>query len=121
MGVPNSSVVELKDAKGTSTVGRGAISDLLVLKDREHYAYLVMDWRGFYASKKAAKGVARVGSLRGRDGYDIVEWIAAQSWSNGRVGTWGGSALGKIQFQTASQKPPHLVCAVPLIAAIGIS
>ncbi len=112
---------KLENAKGTSTVGRGAISDILVLKDREHYAYLVMDWRGFFASKKAARGVRRVGAVRGKDGYDTVEWIAKQPWSNGKVGTWGGSALGKIQFQTAIEQPPHLVCAVPMIASMGIT
>jgi predicted acyl esterase len=44
-----------------------------------------------------------------------VEWIAAQQWCDGKVGTWGPSALGAIQFSTASQHPPHLVCAVPLV------
>jgi len=112
---------QLENAKGTSTAGRGAILDLLVLKDREHYAYLVTDWRGFFASKKAARGVRRVGAIRGKDGYDTVEWIAQQPWSDGKVGTWGGSALGKIQFLTALEQPPHLVCAVPMIASMGIS
>ena len=42
-------------------------------------------------------------------------------WSNGKVGTWGPSALGKAQFDTAMERPPHLVCAVPLIAAMGIT
>lgn len=83
--------------------------------DRQRYAYLVVDWRGFYGSRAAKK--ARY--PRGRDGYDSVEWIAKQPWSNGKVGTWGGSALGKIQFDTAVERPPHLVCAVPMIAAIG--
>ncbi|PLW93710.1 MAG: hypothetical protein C0592_05205, partial [Marinilabiliales bacterium] len=54
---------------------------------------------------------------RGLDGYDAVEWIAAKPWSDGQVGTWGPSALGKIQFETAKQDPPHLVCCVPLVAA----
>jgi predicted acyl esterase len=52
-------------------------------------------------------------------GYDCVEWIAKQPWSDGKVGTWGGSALGRIQLETAIEKPPHLVCAVPLIAPLG--
>lgn len=84
--------------------------------DRSAYAYVVTDWRGFHASKAA--GVGRRRDL-GLDGYDTVEWIARQAWSDGKVGTWGGSALGKAQFDTAAKKPPHLVCAVPLIAAMG--
>jgi predicted acyl esterase len=53
---------------------------------------------------------------RGQDGYDIVEWIAQQTWSDGKIGTWGPSALGKIQYQTAKENPPHLTCCVPLVA-----
>ena len=57
---------------------------------------------------------------RGQDGHDVVEWVAAQPWCDGKVGTWGGSALGKQQLDTAAERPPHLVCAVPLIAAMGL-
>ncbi len=85
--------------------------------DRANYAYVVVDWRGFYASKDAATGMAQ--GMRGRDGFDCVEWAAAQPWCDGKVGTWGGSALGKQQFDTAAEKPPHLVCCVPLIACMG--
>ncbi|NOY81531.1 MAG: CocE/NonD family hydrolase [Kiritimatiellaeota bacterium] len=107
------------DVTNRSAVGRGSISDTLGLLDRANYAYVVVDWRGFYGSKSAMRGVKRRRWKRGYDGYDCVEWCAAQSWSNGRIGTWGGSALGKQQFDTAAQRPPHLVCCVPLIAAMG--
>ncbi len=99
--------------------GRGAISDTLGLLDREHYAYVIVDWRGFFGSKEAMDGVKRGVWKRGQDGFDCVEWIARQAWSDGKVGTWGGSALGKQQFDTAIEQPPHLVCAVPLIASLG--
>jgi predicted acyl esterase len=77
------------------------------------YAFVIADWRGFYGSISAWSG----NYDRGKDGYDLVEWIATQSWSNGKIGTWGPSALGKIQFQTAKKRPPHLVCCVPLVAS----
>jgi predicted acyl esterase len=84
--------------------------------DRAHYAYVVVDWRGFFGSKNAGRvGAAR----RGLDGFDVVEWAAAQSWCDGKVGTWGPSALGRIQLDTAQEAPPHLVCCVPLVAPIG--
>jgi uncharacterized protein len=79
--------------------------------DTSAYHYVFVDWRGFYGS--AAAAVA--GYDRGLDGYDIVEWLAVQSFSNGKIATFGGSALGMIQFQTARHKPPHLVCAAPSI------
>lgn len=79
-----------------------------------NYIFVVADWRGFYGSKKAAY----TGNPdRTRDGYSTVEWIASQSWSNGKVGTWGASALGKVQYQTAKGNPPHLTCICPLVAA----
>ncbi len=79
--------------------------------DTMRYHYVFVDWRGFFGSSDATVP----GYDRGLDGYDAVEWIAAQPWCNGKVATYGGSALGKIQFQTARHQPPHLVCAMPMI------
>ena len=76
------------------------------------YNFVITDWRGFYGSSLAYVA----GYDRGLDGYDLVEWIAQQPWSNGKIGTYGASALGKIQFKTAKEQPPHLVCCVPLVA-----
>ncbi len=87
--------------------------------DRNNYAYLFVDWRGFHASKPAMRGVDKRRWKRGQDGFDAVEWIAKQPWCDGKVGTWGGSALGKAQLDTIIEHPPHLVCAVPLIANQG--
>jgi predicted acyl esterase len=89
------------------------------LFDRDHYAVVVLDWRGFYASKEARQGQER--AAIGKDGFDAVEWISQQSWSDGKIGTWGPSALGRVQFATALEQPPHLVCCVPLVAPVGYS
>ena len=77
------------------------------------YAFVIVDWRCFYGSAAACI----LNPNRGEDGYDVVEWIANQSWSNGKIGTWGPSALGKIQFQTARENPPSLDCIAPVVAA----
>ena len=45
----------------------------------------------------------------GKDGFDAIEWAAKQPWSNGKVGTFGGSYLAWDQFHAAMYKPPHLV------------
>ena len=76
------------------------------------YNIVIADWRGFYGSASAFVANAN----RGEDGYDLVEWIAQQTWSDGKIGTWGPSALGKIQYQTARENPPHLTCCAPLVA-----
>lgn len=80
--------------------------------DSINYNYLVADWRGFHGSRDADSA----GYDRGLDGYDLVEWIATQSWSDGHIGTWGASALGIIQFMTAKHRPPHLMCCLPIVA-----
>jgi len=45
----------------------------------------------------------------GLDGYDAVEWVARQRWSNGRVGMLGVSFGAITQLVTAPHRPPHLV------------
>lgn len=81
------------------------------------YNFVIADWRGFYGSLNAY--VANYN--RGLDGYDLVEWISQQPWSDGKTGTWGPSALGKIQYMTAKENPPHLVCCVPLVSGSQFS
>jgi len=49
----------------------------------------------------------------GQDGFDTIEWIARQPWSNGRVCTMGYSALATLQWAAARLEPPHLECMVP--------
>jgi putative CocE/NonD family hydrolase len=73
------------------------------------YAVVVQDVRGRYASD----GVFRAYEQEGRDGYDTIEWAAAQPWSNGRVGTFGLSYPGAVQWLAAIESPPHLVAMVP--------
>lgn len=78
-----------------------------------NYIIVIVDWRGFYGSAAAAHiGQPSIGV----DGKSCVEWIAQQSWYNGKIGTWGASALGRVQFQTAAENPPHLTCICPLVA-----
>lgn len=53
------------------------------------------------------------------DGYDIVEWIAEQPWSTGKIGMLGSSNLGATQLLTASMRPPHLCCIAPAGTSAG--
>jgi uncharacterized protein len=51
-----------------------------------------------------------------RDGYDAVEWLAAQPWCDGGVGMWGISYGGFTAIQVAALRPPHLRAIVPVMA-----
>ena len=53
----------------------------------------------------------------GEDGYDTIEWMAAQPWSNGDVCTAGVSYLGTDQWLAAREQPPALKCMVATAAA----
>jgi len=88
-----------------------------VVKYAQHgYAVVVVDVRGRYESE----GKWEPFRDEAKDGLDIIEWAAAQSFSNGKVGTQGGSYLGHNQWQAASQNPPHLVAAFPVLASTNI-
>ncbi len=54
------------------------------------YAFVLQDCRGRFGSE----GTFVPFQNEIEDGADTVEWIAKQSWSNGRVGTIGGSYNG---------------------------
>jgi putative CocE/NonD family hydrolase len=68
------------------------------------YASVFQDTRGRFGSE----GTDRVYFDDGIDGYDTMEWVAAQPWCNGRVGMAGSSAGGITSYATAAQNPPHL-------------
>jgi len=86
------------------------------LFDSLDYAFVVLDWRGFFGSRDAAVQGAQP---HGQDGHDAVEWVASQPWSDGRVGTWGVSALCVQQYRTALEQPPHLAAMAPIFCQAG--
>jgi X-Pro dipeptidyl-peptidase len=56
------------------------------------------------------------GKREKESGYDLVEWLAKQPWSTGKVGMIGGSYDGTTAMATAVMRPPHLATIVPLAA-----
>jgi len=77
------------------------------------YNVLVQDCRGRFASD----GVFNCFTDEARDGYDTVEWAAAQPWSDGNVGMYGASYMGATQWLAAALRPPHLKAIAPSITA----
>ncbi len=74
------------------------------------YAVAVQDKRGKFESYQ---GRYAMYNRDGLDGYDTVDWLAAQSWSNGKVGTYGCSYLGDVQILQSRHRNPHLTAMVP--------
>jgi len=79
---------------------------------RRGYAVAVQDCRGRFGSE----GVWEPFVNEPKDGYDIIEWLAAQSWSNGKIGMIGGSYVGWVQWWAARERPPHLVTIIPNVS-----
>ncbi len=80
------------------------------------YVVAVVDFRGLYASfgQNVAFNRGEWVEPARMDAYDITEWLAAQPFSNGKVGMWGCSATGGSQLQAATTAPPHLRAIFPM-------
>jgi predicted acyl esterase len=72
----------------------------------EGWPSIVQDMRGRYASE----GIDTVFRNAHTDGPDTLQWIAEQEWCNGKIATFGGSALGINQYYMAGANPPFLAC-----------
>jgi uncharacterized protein len=71
--------------------------------------------RGYVHVIGSPRGVGKSesGGSRQWDSYDLIEWIAAQPWCDGKVGMIGISGFGAEQFHVAKQNPPHLKAIFP--------
>ena len=71
---------------------------------RRGYVYATQDVRGRFDSEGEFYAFAK----EAPDGYDAVEWMGVQPWSDGQIGTLGGSYSGSDQAALATLNPPHL-------------
>ena len=76
---------------------------------RHGYAVVMQDCRGCFESG----GNVNFLLPEAEDGYDTLNWIADQPWSNGQVGTWGTSWSGWTQTAMASLGPSQLGAMIP--------
>jgi predicted acyl esterase len=72
------------------------------------YAVVQQNLRGLFTSE----GRWELFATEITDGYDTVEWIARQNWSNGKVGVLGGSGSGIAGYMTLMSGAPHLSAGV---------
>jgi putative CocE/NonD family hydrolase len=74
------------------------------------YAVINVDSRGAFDSEGK---MAMVGTQEAQDGYDLIEWVAQQSWCNGNVKMAGHSHLAIVQRFISALQPPSLKAIVP--------
>jgi uncharacterized protein len=91
--------------------GSGLIPNYQAFVDRG-YAVIVQDVRGRYDSEGTFEPLLQ----EPRDGDDTINWIARQSWSNGKVGMIGGSYLGIAEWKAALRNNPHLKAIFPVVS-----
>jgi uncharacterized protein len=100
-GRPPFPVILMRTPYNKSNTG-GAAQDVT----KHGYALVIQDSRGRFASE----GENLPFNVDDRDGYDTMAWVSKQGWCNGKIGTFGGSALGITQLQLAGSGPQELAC-----------
>jgi len=79
---------------------------------RHGYVAVIQDCRGTFESE----GEVNFLFPEAEDGVDTLKWIAAQPWSNGKVGAWGTSWSGWTQTAMAALGPQNLAAMVPCMS-----
>jgi putative CocE/NonD family hydrolase len=102
--------IDLKTGEIRSAMSR---ADLEFFTSRG-YVVAIAEMRGSGAS--FGTRILDRGPQIGRDGKDLVDWIARQPWSDGRVGMIGASYQGFSQYAAAAERPAALRAIFPEIA-----
>lgn len=80
------------------------------------YAYVVQNERGRYFSE----GEWDILGIPLTDGYDAFSWLKDQSWSNGKIGTYGCSSTAEWQMAVAALDHPAHAAMVPMGYGAGV-
>jgi putative CocE/NonD family hydrolase len=97
---------------------RGVYSSAAVVRPliENGYVVVIQNERGTSGSE----GEFHVLGGARKDGYDTIDWIVAQSWSNGNVGAFGCSSPGENQMALSAENHPALKAIIPVAAGAGI-
>ena len=82
---------------------RKARTEVIRMFAGQGYIVAVQDVRGKFDSE----GRFTVAANETNDGSDMLDWMAAQPWSTGKIGTYGCSYLGSNQIELAKLRNPH--------------
>ncbi|MFP4527780.1 MAG: CocE/NonD family hydrolase [Candidatus Kapaibacterium sp.] len=112
-------VILIRSPYGAESFGGNAAFNLVVaaITEIQRYVLVMQDLRGTNNSEGENTIFREDGWGEKRDGYETIEWIAAQDWCDGRVVMFGPSALGIPQYLAAGAGPEHFVGAMPMVAA----
>ena len=80
------------------------------------YAFLPQDVRGKFRSGGEVNAFVHEVD----DGYDTIQWITEQPWSNGDVGMWGDSYYGYTQWAAVASGHPALKAIVPRVTVADL-
>lgn len=80
------------------------------------YAYVVQNERGRYFSE----GEWDILGVPLTDGYDAFSWMKDQTWSNGKIGTYGCSSTAEWQMAVAALDHPAHAAMVPQAFGAGV-
>ncbi|NQV45446.1 MAG: CocE/NonD family hydrolase [Rhodospirillales bacterium] len=94
--------------KNMEYMGMAGVGDFLA---RKGYAYVCQDVRGRFGSEGVFD--SPFGRHEIPDGFDTIEWITGQDWSDGTVGMWGESYYGLTSYCGAIGGHPALKCIAP--------
>jgi putative CocE/NonD family hydrolase len=83
---------------------------------KKGYAYVVQNERGRFFSE----GEWDILGTPLSDGYDAMEWMSNQPWSNGKIGTLGCSSTAEWQMAVASMNHPAHAALVPQGFGAGV-
>ena len=116
-----------RDAKGLpcillrSPAGRNAYwKEFAKIAKEGGYAVVIQETRSALDAEGKTFPFVTDGWGKLQDGYDTVEWLAQSPYTNGKIGTWGSSALGITQLLMAPSHPHHLTCQYVLVAAASL-
>jgi len=84
---------------------KNSLAEQAVFYAQRGYVVALQDTRGRYKSEGE---FSKVQPADATDGYDVIEWLAKQPYSNGRVGMWGTSFAAHTQAGAAQYNPPSL-------------
>ena len=73
------------------------------------YAVLAQNTADRWRIERDVRPFFTYGLTDADDGFDTIEWAAAQDWCDGKIGGYGFSYPAWCQWMLAAEKPPHLV------------